>query len=96
MDDCSGCQGRNCGACNDPLNMVCGGCGTCVYCKDRGEPARYILYGVSRSGKRLPGSFGASAAIAVYTDADLRKRLAAAKRDPDLDVRVRDLRKERR
>ncbi|WP_279571445.1 hypothetical protein [Streptomyces sp. 8K308] len=34
--DCNNCQGDTCGPCNDPNQMVCGGCGQCVYCADRG------------------------------------------------------------
>jgi hypothetical protein len=34
--DCNNCQGENCSSCNDPNKMACGGCGQCVYCKDRG------------------------------------------------------------
>jgi hypothetical protein len=39
-DDCNNCQGATCRRCNDPQNMVCGGCGHCVYCKDRAEAQR--------------------------------------------------------
>lgn len=36
-EDCNNCQGDTCQPCNDPQNMVCGGCGSCVYCLDRAQ-----------------------------------------------------------
>lgn len=57
--------------------------------------ARYVLEVTSRSGQRLPGCTGSSTSIAVYSDADLRKRLAAAKENPDYKVVVRALDKEK-
>lgn len=48
--------------------------------------AKYVLDISSRSGKRLPGCFGSSTSIAVYSDADLKKRLAAAKKNPDIQA----------
>lgn len=53
--------------------------------------AKYVLRGSSRSGKRLPGSTGSSTSIAVYDDADLKRRLTAAKDNPDLEVTVEEL-----
>lgn len=56
--------------------------------------ARYVLEITSRSGRRLPGSISSTTSVAVYDDDDLEKRLAAARRDSDLLVSVRDLREE--
>lgn len=51
--------------------------------------AKYVLTLVSRSGKRLAGCTGSSTSIAVYSDTDLKKRLAAAKKNPDLQTTYR-------
>lgn len=51
--------------------------------------AKYVLTITSKSGKRLPGCTGSSTGIAVYTDADLKKRLKLAAKDPDLIVNYR-------
>jgi hypothetical protein len=56
--------------------------------------AKYVLEVTSRSGKRLPGCTGSYTSIAVYDLADLKKRLAAAAKNSDLRVHVRDLDKE--
>jgi hypothetical protein len=57
--------------------------------------ARYVLEITSCSGRRLPGCTGSSTSIAVYDLHDLKKRLAAAAKNADLHVHVRDLKKER-
>lgn len=51
--------------------------------------AKYVLTIRSRSGKRLPGCTGSSTGIACYSDADLKKRLAAAKKDRDIEATYR-------
>lgn len=51
--------------------------------------AKYVLTVTSKSGKRLPGCTGSSNSIAVHSDADLKKRLNAAKKNPDLTVNYR-------
>lgn len=51
--------------------------------------AKYVLTLRSRSGKRLPGCTGSSTGIACYSDADLKKRLAAAKKNPDIEATYR-------
>lgn len=52
---------------------------------------KYILTARSRSGQKVNPITGADHdRIAVYDDADLKRRLAAAKNDPrDLDVTYR-------
>jgi hypothetical protein len=58
--------------------------------------ARYVLEVTSRSGKRLPGCTGSHTSIAIYDLGDLKKRLAAAAKNPDYAVTVRDLDEEGR
>lgn len=48
----------------------------------------YVLTVRSRSGKRLNGCTGSRNSIAVYSEADLKKRLAAVKKHPDYHVTV--------
>lgn len=54
--------------------------------------AKYTLTAVSRSGLPVNQITGASSdSVAVYTDADLNARLAAAETDPrDLQITVRE------
>lgn len=51
--------------------------------------AKYVLTVTSKSGKNVGNSSRSSDSIAVYNDADLKKRLAAAKKNPDLTVTYR-------
>lgn len=53
--------------------------------------AKYVLTATSRDGQSVNPVGGASTdSIAVYTDAELKQRLAAAKNDPrNLDITVR-------
>ncbi|MGW6695614.1 hypothetical protein ACWF62_17740 [Rhodococcus sp. NPDC054953] len=53
--------------------------------------AKYVLTARSRTGKPVNQLTGAdSDSVAVYSDADLAERLAAAENDPrDLEVTVR-------
>lgn len=50
--------------------------------------AKYVLTITSKSGKRLPGCTGCTG-IAVHSDADLKRRLKLAKKNPDRTVNYR-------
>lgn len=52
--------------------------------------AKYIFTVASKSGKKVNQiTGGPSGSIAVYSDADLKRRLDAAKQNPDLQVTYR-------
>lgn len=52
--------------------------------------AKYVLTVTSKSGKKVNQiSGGPSDSVAVYSDADLKKRLKTSKKNPDLKVDVR-------
>lgn len=51
--------------------------------------AKYVLTVRSRSGKRLNGCTGSSTSVAVYSDDELKTRLAAVKKHPDYAVTVK-------
>lgn len=48
--------------------------------------AKHVLTIVDKSGRRLPGCTGSTSEIAVYSDDELQRRLAEAKKHPEWRV----------